>query len=1727
MGRFQVIAVVLTLLVVPATVIGDSGSVDNDDPNNPDTGASFGACGLSAPQPGSLPSQIRLWEAWAKGYATIFQTDHGLYGGTYTINNNAPVDILIDEYILLMSPSPAYPWEDDPGVDDETQDGILTITETILSGDSFDYQYGDYVAAGYVGPPPWWCTEDSEFTNAGVEISLGGEILPYVMENLIVPYDTTTQDDVWYYLRHTPAVIVGKNPLWEEIDNTGDEVDITIGVTNIGFIAASDVVVTDTIPTDYSYDPSSFDPTPNTITNNPDGSITLEWNLGQIDAAVQTPSNQPTYYTTIYIEYTLITPSLSPDLRIFLPRAYVDRNNNTVLDAESAKPLLETILTNRPPVAVLNDLVTSEGLSTSLDGSSSYDPDESYGDYIAKYEWDFEDDGIFDYQETESSAPDGSFDGITTHTYGDNYAFKATLRVTDSFGASASTTAQITVNNVVPTLDYIPDVTVSEGATWVYQGHATDPGSDDLTFTWSWGDGTSDTTAIYYNDGSGPDPYPSPEINPMDVTNSQLHSYQDDGTYYVTLTVEDDDTGERVRAFFVTVLDLGPTAEFIWTPRPQFEGSPVQFTDLSTSYPDLIVSWQWDFEGFGSSSLQHPEFTFMDDGTYSVTLTITDDDGTSSSISHDVTIRDLAPTAEFMWSPDPQDEGSPVQFTDLSTVYPGYIVSWDWDFAGLGSSSLQHPEFTFMDNANYLVTLTVTDDDGTTHSVSHTVVIQDLGPSADFSWSPPTPDEGSSVQFTDLSTSYPDVIVSWQWDFGGLGTSNLQHPDFTFMDDGTYSVTLTVTDDDGTTHSVSYDVVIQDLAPTGEFSWSPPMQDEGSPVSFNDLSTSYPDVIVAWFWDFAGLGISTLQHPTFTFMDDDTYTVTLTVTDDDGTTHSVPHDITILDLAPLANFSWSPDPQDEGSSVSFTDLSTSYPDVIVGWEWDFGDGGTSTLQNPSHIYGDNDDYTVTLIVTDDDGTTDEISYEITINNVAPNVLAGEDEEVDEGAMISFAGAFSDPGWLDTHIIEWDFGDGNFASGTLFPTNTYGDDGSYEVTLTVTDDDGGVGTETLTVTVNNVAPTIEPLETYEVNENSPVTLSATAEDPGSDDLTFTWDWDDGTSDTVTIYYNDGTNPDPEQSPGGTFPFSIIDTVSHTYGDDGDYQVTLTVEDDDEGIIIASTTVTVHNVAPAIDPLETYETNENQEVTLSATASDPGSDDLTFTWNWGDGTSDTVTIYYNDGTGPDPDPSPEINPIEITDTVSHTYGDDDVFTVTLTVSDDDDGVTVITSTVTVHNVAPTIETLNPDVCDENSLVSLSGTATDPGSDDLTFTWDWGDGTSDTVTIFYNDGIGPDPDPSPEINPMDITDSVSHVYGDNGEFTVTLTVSDDDDGLDILTTTVTVHNVAPSIYVDRGIKEVDENSPITLSGHVTDPGSDDLTFTWNWGDGTPDTVMVYYNNGVSPDPYPSPEINPMDMVESASHVYGDNGQFDVILTVEDDDEGVAEITINVIVNNVAPTAEIEMFMYVNLTLRIAGEKYHSVGIHLMEDGEEVTSAVVTRRPGNPDEQTGTLAGCRIDLTRRYTVLIDYLPNDPRVNGNVWGANPVWVDITYEDGSVTRLHHTFNVRQSDWDSDHWNHIDPWEVALSPHLAGHTLHFQAMATDPGSDDLTFFWEFGDGTTDGPTTYYNDGANPDPLPSPEINPMTAVDSCVHKYGIGGTFTLTLTVTDDDGGICVMTYTINQ
>lgn len=210
-----------------------------------------------------------------------------------------------------------------------------------------------------------------------------------------------------------------------------------------------------------------------------------------------------------------------------------------------------------------------------------------------------------------------------------------------------------------------------------------------------------------------------------------------------------------------------------------------------------------------------------------------------------------------------------------------------------------------------------------------------------------------------------------------------------------------------------------------------------------------------------------------------------------------------------------------------------------------------------------------VYVASDGFLTDTAVVTLTIlsQNDAPQVNAGPDQTANEGDTVQFEGSYVDPG---LHLagqmlaggvgIHWDFGDGNTMTNVLTPTHVYTGNAPYIVTLTITDTGGAVVSDTLWVTVNNVAPMVDAGAEMTVTVGTAVTLSGQFTDPGTDSHTITWDL----GDTITVTGNL--------------------TIVHTYTATGDYTVTLTVTDDDHGV--GTDTVTIHVVAVVAEPYVIY-------------------------------------------------------------------------------------------------------------------------------------------------------------------------------------------------------------------------------------------------------------------------------------------------------------------------------------------------------------------------------------------------------------------------------------------------------------------------------------------------------------------------------------------------------------
>ena len=274
---------------------------------------------------------------------------------------------------------------------------------------------------------------------------------------------------------------------------------------------------------------------------------------------------------------------------------------------------------------------------------------------------------------------------------------------------------------------------------------------------------------------------------------------------------------------------------------------------------------------------------------------------------------------------------------------------------------------------------------------------------------------------------------------------------------------------------------------------------------------------------------------------------------------------------------------DAGSPLTLTAVNTH---ASAHYAWDLGDGTTATGPSVTHTYARDGVYVarLTVVVDGPGGARTRFYARVQARNVAPTVDAGADLVVDEGEVVALTGRFADPEWPDTHEATWSWGDGQgptpgvvaetgsppATGGTVAGSHAWGDDGTYTVTLTVRDDDGGVGEDTAQVTVRNVPPVVDAGPERFAYPCTVLTLVASFTDPGwLDTHVGTWAFGDCTPPQTALIAE--TNAPPAGTGSAT--------ASHVYRCCGDFVALCTVVDDDGGVGTASTVVRVVDVENA--------------------------------------------------------------------------------------------------------------------------------------------------------------------------------------------------------------------------------------------------------------------------------------------------------------------------------------------------------------------------------------------------------------------------------------------------------------------------------------------------------------------------------------------------------------------
>ncbi|MBN1993207.1 MAG: PKD domain-containing protein [Anaerolineae bacterium] len=1011
------------------------------------------------------------------------------------------------------------------------------------------------------------------------------------------------------------------------------------------------------------------------------------------------------------------------------------------------------------------------------------------GHDILLYEWDF---------------GDGSrtlFDTLNPkHTYLDNGDYTVRLRVRDNDDGLTEKFMLVHVKNLAPFVNAGPNWVIREGETISFLGTASDPAGDFDPLTYAWDldyDGLTFTPDVLNPIASKT--YPN---GPANVA--------------AALRVQDDDGGETIEVVNVTVKNVAPIIASVTNNNPVFEGSPLtlKVKAIDVGSDTLTCDFDWNNDGqFEAMSQTSPiSHTWYNQGRYSVGIRVKDNDGGQVLTTTTVTAYNAPPMAQISNPNRAHFEGDSIAFAGNASD-PGIFdaLTYNWHFGDGHTANTLTTTHIYANNNVYTATLTVTDDSGDNHTASVAVTILNANPTAN-AGPDRIVDEGVQTTFNGTASDPgPDDLLTFAWDFVYEGTTFDEEAtgasaQVTYLDGpATYKVALRVRDDDypyptgGGGEMGEYidtlRVTVRNLPPLVD-AFGPYSGIETLPTTLSGTATDVLLDTLSYEWDLDNDG--TFETPgqtiTPTWNTAGIYAVTLRVTDDDGGVGFDTTQVTIENALPTAEANG---PYQTTVNLPVTLSSAGSTDPIndsLTYQWNFGDGTPSIITSSitvTHTYLDDGVYTATLQVNDGRGGTDNDIAPVTVNNLPPTASATATLTTTlEGITVTFNGSgSSDPGLYDVLTYRWNFGDGSPLANGLNVNHAYADNNVYTVTLTVTDDGGMTGADTLTITVLNANPLAQAGPDRIVDEGTPINFNGGgSSDAGTADiLAFAWD-----------FYYDGV----------TFDEEAVGVSAQTIYLDGPatYTVALRVRDDDYpyptggggeiGEHFDTLTVAVQNTPPIVDALGPYTGHETIPLTLSGTATDVAADTLTYEWDLNnDG------IFETNG-----------------QSVINTWSAAGFYTVTLRVTDEEGGVGFDSAQVTINNAPPTAEANGPYTTTVNLPVSLNATgSTDPTGDPLTYQWNFGDGTPVIVTSSI---------------------TVSHVYLDDNVYTAVLQIDDGRGGADTDTATVTVNNSPPVAAAVVNPNPALEGASITFDGSSSsDPGIfDTLSYQWNFGDGTP---------------------------------------------------------------------------------------------------------------------------------------------------------------------------------------------------------------------------------------------------------------------------------------------------
>ncbi|MBI1185587.1 PKD domain-containing protein, partial [bacterium] len=473
------------------------------------------------------------------------------------------------------------------------------------------------------------------------------------------------------------------------------------------------------------------------------------------------------------------------------------------------------------------------------------------------------------------------------------------------------------------------------------------------------------------------------------------------------------------------------------------------------------------------------------------------------------------PTADF--SVFDNCEGQATLLFDSSTVVQDSITKYFWNFGDGGSSNKRNDIYIYSKSGTYSVSLIVETQNGCRDTVTKSTEIYHQ-PKADFSVGSVC--LGSISEFKNKSKIQGSATLNYDWNFGdGSGTSTNANPEYTYLSSGGYTIQLKVTSSQGCSDSVSYSTNIF-MLPTAGFTFQNACL--GDSVWFTNTSKISTGSLTHE-WSFGDGNTSTDKSPFNIYSKSGGYNVQLISTSNQGCKDTIVQKVNTYAL-PSPNFTAVS--ACEGELVSFTDKSSSPTGSKLSYDWNFGNGATSTSRNPQTRFNSSGNFSVRLLVTSAEGCSDSLVKSVAVYG-NPQINFSSSKVCDGFATTFINSSKSTDG--SSLSYQWKFGDGD-TSLRKAPAHVYSASGTYTVVLVVKSGNNCIDSGSAPVTVWP-----NPTVSYRVNNVCLVDSATFINQSSVSAGTFKslWKFGDGTTGTRS-------NPRHKYANAGSFSTKLIVT-----------------------------------------------------------------------------------------------------------------------------------------------------------------------------------------------------------------------------------------------------------------------------------------------------------------------------------------------------------------------------------------------------------------------------------------------------------------------------------------------------------------------------------------------------------------------------------------------------------